>query len=258
MSLLTMASVAIGRDLAPQGAPLTKDATVSKTRVAAANDSTAAAPAAADPAVAPASSVAGFGQLLVAQIPTEALIAYTTLLALFSATGAAYTTGLWFVYGASIVVCAAAVLAGYFAQRDYALTEPDGVRGSDTATTTTTDPTAPDPGAMTGPVPVIPPPGLATPMAPAPGPIPAGAEGKPLATRSTLRGLHLPYLPAFTAMLAMAVYGLTVPGSPLQTVTGTAFGLWAGCLAVGGGVMMSIFAPLLGKGNAASPAPKQK
>ncbi len=27
---------------------------------------------------------------------------------------------------------------------------------------------------------------------------------------------HLPYFPALSAMLSMAVYGLTVPGSPLQ------------------------------------------
>jgi hypothetical protein len=50
----------------------------------------------------------------------------------------------------------------------------------------------------------------------------------------------------------MAVYGLTVPGSPLQfDVSATAFAIYSGCLAVGGGVMMSIFAPFLGKGNAA-------
>lgn len=56
----------------------------------------------------------------------------------------------------------------------------------------------------------------------------------------------------------MAVYGLTVPGSPLQfEVSGTAFAIFSGCLAVGGGVMMSIFAPFLGKGNAAIAVAKQ-
>src|SRR5664279_3685828 len=51
--------------------------------------------------------------------------------------------------------------------------------------------------------------------------------------------------------------GLTVSGSPLQSVSGTAFGRWSGCLAVGGGVLMSVFAPLLGKGNAANAIPNR-
>jgi hypothetical protein len=38
---------------------------------------------------------------------------------------------------------------------------------------------------------------------------------------------------------------------------GTTFAIVAGCLAVGGGVMMSIFAPFLGKGNEAKVAAKQ-
>lgn len=91
---------------------------------------------------------------------------------------------------------------------------------------------------------------------PEPVPVPAVAAGKP--ATSSIRKLHLPYLAAIAAMLSMAVYGLTVPGSPLQSVTGTAFGLWAGCLAVGGGVLMSILAPLLGNGNAATSVPKQR
>lgn len=69
--------------------------------------------------------------------------------------------------------------------------------------------------------------------------------------------LHLPYLPILAAVVAMAVYGLTVPGSPLQfVVSPTAFVITSGCLAVFGGRMMSIFAPFLGKGNAAVVVPK--
>ncbi|HEY7858467.1 MAG TPA: hypothetical protein VIC82_08190 [Candidatus Nanopelagicales bacterium] len=73
---------------------------------------------------------------------------------------------------------------------------------------------------------------------------------------SNVRRLHLPILPTAAATVSMAIYGLTVPGSPLQSeVSGTAFGVWSGCLAVGGGVVMSIFAPFLGKGNGATGKP---
>ena len=48
----------------------------------------------------------------------------------------------------------------------------------------------------------------------------------------------------------MAVYGLAVPGSPLAfAMSPPAFAIASGCLAVGGGVMMSVFAPFLGRGN---------
>jgi hypothetical protein len=158
--------------------------------------------------------VASFGQLLIAQIPAEALIAYTTLLALFSAGditvnagGISYTTantsysaGRWVVYAAAIVVCAAVVPSSYFAQRDYSFED----------------------------------------------------TGAPTKSASNVSRLHLPILPTVAAMVSMAIYGLTVPGSPLQSeVSGTAFGIWSGCLAVGGGVVMSIFAPFLGRGNGA-------
>ena len=209
MSLLTLGSVGIGRDLANRGEALAKDATVSKTRIV------ALAPPGAPPSVENAASVASFGQLLVAQIPGEALIAYTTLLALFSAGGSAYKAGRWVVYVAAIVVCAAVVLSSYFAQRDYEF--------DDSAPTT--------PGATNAPAPAI----------------------------TTRPKLHLPILPTIAAMGSMAVYGLTVPGSPLQfEVSNTAFGICSGCLAVGGGVMMSIFAPFLGKGNSAKPVTKQQ
>jgi hypothetical protein len=147
--------------------------------------------------------VASFGKLLVAQIPSEALLAYTTLLALFSAAGTSYKTGRWILYGASLVACAAVVLSSYFAQRDYDFVQQK-------------------------------------------------------AAESLLTRLHLPIFPAAAAVASMAVYGLTVPGSPLQyEVSGTAFGIWSGCLAVGGGVMMSILAPFLGRGNGAQTTPKQ-
>jgi hypothetical protein len=65
-------------------------------------------------------------------------------------------------------------------------------------------------------------------------------------------------MPVFAAVASMAIYGLTVPGSPLQfEVPGTTFAIVSGCMAVGGGVMMSIFAPFLGKGNEANVAAKQ-
>jgi len=124
MSLLSMALIGIGRDLAGADEKLARDAAVSKTRLVPSPARTAAAPG---PPVAgggaqQSATVATFGQLVVAQIPSEALLAYTTLLALFTAAGSAtsYRVGRWLVYGAAIVVCAASVMAGYFAQRDYA------------------------------------------------------------------------------------------------------------------------------------------
>jgi hypothetical protein len=114
------------------------------------------------------------------------------------------------------VVCAVAVLTSYLAQRNYGF-----------------DDTQPLPGPGVG---------LTVPGANASDPAQTTARAK----------LHLPYLPVLAAVLAMAVYGLTVPGSPLQfELSGSAFPICSGCLAVGGGVMMSIFAPFLGKGNGA-------
>jgi hypothetical protein len=217
MSLLTLASVAAARDWAGAGQRVAKDPTVPKMRAIAGAEDSATQPAAGQPdggGEAPAGRVASFGELLVAQIPSEPLLAYTTLLALFTASGVSYNAGRWGLYSAAIVVCAAAVLGNYFAQRDYGF--------ADTAT--------------------------------APTPTAASARTQVAA----LGKLHLPYLPVLTAVLSMAVYGLTVPGSPLQyEVSGTAFAIYSGCLAVGGGVMMSIFAPFLGKGNGAEARPKQ-
>jgi hypothetical protein len=237
MSLSTLALVAVARDLARAGEPLAKAATVSKTGVLALGAEAAqpvSGQAAAHPAEqvaagqplevgeAQAGSVASFTQLLVAQIPSEALLAYTTLLALFPVAGVSYNTGRWGLYAAALVVCAVAVLASYLTQRDYGFDD--------------TQPT-PAPGI-----------GLA----------PSGADAPAPAQTTALAKLHLPYLPILTAVLSMAVYGLTVPGSPLQfEVSRSAFPICSGCLAVGGGVMMSIFAPFLGKGNAAKPVAKQ-
>lgn len=230
MSLLTLASVAVARDLVPVGQALSKNAMSFKVGALAlglgksqpTSSGEAAAPPVeqtAGPSVSEGSaqggSIAGFAQLLVAQIPSEALLAYTTLLALFSVGGASYNIGRWGLYAAALVVCAVAVLASYFAQRDYGFEDTQHVL---------------EPGAD------------------ASAPAPTGGLVK----------LHLPYLSVLAAVLSMAVYGLTVPGSPLQfEVSGSAFAICSGCLAVGGGVMMSIFAPFLGKGNAAKAVGKE-
>jgi hypothetical protein len=237
MSLLSLASVAVARDLAASGEPLGKDATLSNIGFAVLGAATGqpapggqagvlpAPQTAGEPAGAAATAagtVASFAQLLVAQIPSEALVAYTTLLALFSIGGVSYEPGRWGLYAAAIITCAAAVLGSYLGQRVYGFDDTQ---------------TAPAPGT-----------GLNPPAVDGPAPNQITAFGK----------LHLPYLPVLAAVLSMAVYGLTVPGSPLQfAVSGTAFAIISGCLAVGGGVMMSIFAPFLGKGNAAKAFPKQ-
>lgn len=230
MSLLTLASVAVARDLAGAGEPLAKDRAAPKMpAVAGGAGQGQPASEAQTPehpttgGETPAGSIAGFAQLLVAQIPSEALLAYTTLLALFSTVGVSYNVGRWGVYAAAIVVCALTVLVGYLAQRDYRFDDAQ---------------TSPAPDITSAPASVD-----------TPAPAQVTESGK----------LHLPYLPVLAAVLSMAVYGLTVPGSPLQfEVSGTAFAICSGCLAVGGGVMMSIFAPFLGKGNGAKAVPKQR
>ena len=234
MSLSNLTTLAVARDLTAAGAPLT-DAAMSAGRgtVAPAADANAPAPPLAEgqvDAVAgspqnsgqpPSAGAASFTQLLVAQIPSEALVAYTTLLALFSAgTDGSYNIGRWILYSVTLLVCAITVLANYLSRRTYALVaSPTGTPAE------AAPPTAP------------------------------GRKPGPLAR---IRALHLPYLPASAAVLAMAVYGLTVPGSPLQSnVSHTAFAILSGCLAVGGGVMMSIIAPFLGKGNGMTPAQRR-
>jgi hypothetical protein len=148
-------------------------------------------------------TVAHFAQLLIAQIPSEALLAYIALLALFSAAGEGYVTGRWVLYGFSLPACAVAVAGAYFVKRGYVLDDH-------------------------GP-----------------------------ATRRVYAMIrHLPWLPMTASMLSMAIYGLTVPGCALQvTLSGPAFAITAGCLAVAGGFVMSILAPWLGKGNAAQARP---
>ena len=234
MSLSTLTSLAVARDLTAAGAPLT-DAAMSAGRgtvaPAAATDANAPAPPLAEgqvDAVAgspqdsgqpPSAGAASFTQLLVAQIPSEALVAYTTLLALFSAgTDGSYNIGRWILYSVTLLVCAITVLANYLSRRTY-VASPTGTPAE------AAPPTAP------------------------------GRKPGPLAR---IRALHLPYLPASAAVLAMAVYGLTVPGSPLQSdMSRSAFAILSGCRAVGGGVMMSIIAPFLGKGNGMTPAQRR-
>lgn len=148
-------------------------------------------------------AVAGFAQLLVAQIPSEALLAYIALLALFSAAGEGYVTGRWVLYGLSLLACAAAVVSAYYVKRGYVFDDPD-----------------------------------------------PGVHSLYVVIR------HLPWLPMTASTLSMAIYGLTVPGCALQmTLSGPAFAIVAGCLAVAGGFVMSILAPWLGKGNAAQARP---
>jgi hypothetical protein len=204
MSLLTMGTIAVGRDLADPGQPLAESAAVQRELTAPPDDGSAGVPLA---------SPASFGKLLVAQIPTEALIGYTTLLALFTAGGKGeYTIGRWALYGAAIFVCALTVFVSYFAQKRYGPA-----------------PAKPAPAATNGS-----------------GPKAAGAQ---TLTAPDCRP-HLPWLPALTACLSMAVYGMAVPGSPLAfTISPPAFAISSACLAVGGGVMMSVFAPFLGRGN---------
>lgn len=148
-------------------------------------------------------SVASFGQLLVGQIPSEALLAYTTLLALFSGAGDGYVAGRWALYLLSLPACAAVVASAYFVKRGYVFADDD-----------------------------------------------------PNANGVTTLVRHLPWFPMAASVASMAVYGLTVPGCALQvSLTGPAFAIAAGCLAVAGGFMMSLLAPWLGRGNAAQPKP---
>lgn len=237
MSLFSLASVAVARDLVPVGQALPKSATMSGVGDLASGLGQGRPPSVGQAAAHPAEhtavqsvfgrevqggSIASFTQLLVAQIPSEALLGYTTLLALLSVGGASYNTWRWGLYAAAIVTCAVAVLAGYLAQRDYGFDDTQPLL---------------EPGV-----------GLTVPGVNASDPAQTTARAK----------LHLPYLPVLAAVLAMAVYGLTVPGSPLQfDVSRTVFPICSGCLAVGGGVMMSMFAPLLGKGNGAKAVAKQ-
>lgn len=142
--------------------------------------------------------VATIGQLVVAQIPAEALLAYTSLLALFSASTHGYRTDRWILYLVSMPVCAAVVLSSFLARR-------------------------------------------------------AAVLGRVSGARELVR--HLTWLPMMTAVTAMGIYGLTVLGSALQlTMSATGFAITSGCLSVGRGVVMSIFAPFLGRGNSHLPA----
>ena len=204
MSLLSLADVGIYRDQTSPGQSITAKAkfpssTATRARVPVAD--VTSQPAADAPTVPSADtgeiSVVSYGKLLTAQIPGEALLAYTTLLALFPA-DSNYEPGRWIIYAAAMVVCAAVVIGAYLARRIDNFHDRDAGIG----------------------------------------------RSKPWR--------HLPYFPACTAVFAMGVYGLTVPGSALQqSMNAPSFAVVSGCLAVVGGVIMSILAPFLGKGNAA-------
>ena len=210
MSLLTLGSVGVGRDITNTGDLVTTESVAHRPRRPQVARAARGAAAEHDPTGA-AADVATFGQLLVAQIPSEALLAYTTILALFAAAGPdqSYKAGRWVVYVGAILVSAAGVLASYISQRHYRFSDKH-----------------------------------------------ARADEQEVKKESALARLHLPFLPMISAVVSMAIYGLSVPGSPLQfAVSGTAFTIWAGSLAVSGGVVMSIFATVLGKGNNATTVP---
>lgn len=207
MSLLSIGAVAIYRDLAPRAARISANAGINADASAGPHPGPATARTAGNGpgSVQDAGSVASFGQMLVAQIPSEALVAYTTLLAVFSIGAGGYQPGRWVLYALSLPACAAAVLCSYLAKRGYGFAH-------------------------------------------------APVEAPGLRARIG----HLPWLPMVTSVLAMAVYGLTVPGNALQhSMSATGFGITAGCLAVGGGLMMAGFAPFLAKGNGAVTRPAQ-
>jgi hypothetical protein len=199
MSLITMSNVGMQRDLAP----------------------TAASP----------DDIGSFGQLLVAQIPSEALLTYTTLLAIFAAGGEPYKVGRWILYGAIVAMCPIVVVTTYLAKRDYGFIEPPPKK----------------------PLPVV----IAdTPLDIVGDIVEGGPSGSATYVPAPVRKQHhLPILPAAAATASMAIYGLTLPGSALQySISDASYGIIAGCLAVGGAVAMSILAPFLGKPNGAKVA----
>jgi hypothetical protein len=179
MSLVLAGSVAVSRDLAEPGRPIE-----CPTRPALPSNLTQ------DPN--PPTSTASFSHLIVAQIPSEALLAYTTLLALLSVSENGYHEARWAIYLVSLPMCGAVVLASYVRQRTY---QP---------------------------------------------------RRRP---RSKAR-FPVPWLSITTTVIAMGIYGLTVPGSALQSaMSGTGFAITSGCLSVAGGLVMSTFTPFLGHGN---------
>ena len=225
MSLISLSKVGVSRDF---GRAIKQRVCAPDKAIAAPQQGDAGGPTSDGTA----STVAQFGQLLVAQIPSEALLAYTTLLAVFSAAGAhGYVPGRWILYVVSVLLCPVVVVTAYLGTRNY---------GFLPASTSTAAPASP----------------AAKPHEPA-----ASQErGSPAPARPIPPGpkqpLHLPILPAITATVSMAIYGLTVPGCALQSaVSGAGFAVCAGCLAVGGGVIMSLFAPFLGRPNSAEVDP---
>lgn len=170
---------------------------MSKTRVAGAGDQTAELTAT------PAASVARFGQLLVARFPGRGADRrhYAAGPVQFSA-AAGRTPSRYGWYGA-IVICAVAVLAGYLAQRDHTFRDSGG------KTTHSTTPAAPKARRQQQSPPGSPAAAAATDTSA----MTALVRAPPPPSTSPSGKLHLPFLPAITAMLSMAVYGLTVPGT---------------------------------------------
>jgi hypothetical protein len=195
---------------------------ISLSQVAIDRDKASPTPGAAENPQRP--SIAGFGPLLVAQIPSEAIVAYAALLAVFGAGGSQYRTGRWVLYGVVVALCPIVVITGYLAKRSYGFVEPARA--------------LPAPAIVPNPLDIVSP---AT-----------DAEVGAVADSGGRAPLHLPILPAAAGAAAMAVFGLALPGCALQyTISNVAFGIIAGCLAVGGAVMMAIVAPYLGHANRA-------
>jgi hypothetical protein len=187
--------------------------------------------------------VGGFGELVVAQIPSEVLLAYATLLAIFSVGGSDYKPGRWILYGAAVLVCPLIVVTTYLARRDYLFIDPQ------TKTTTAAINAFLGVGAPAGQTTSASPATSAPSEAASPSAATEIAEPMPTTMRVPL---HLPILPAIAATASMAIFGLTIPNSALRySVSGTGFAIIAGCLAVGGVLVMATFAPLLARPNSA-------
>lgn len=188
MSLASAATLAVHRDLTEHKQPV-RCATTGHpaSRSADADAST--------------TGVARFSHIVAAQIPSEALIAYTTLLALLSVSKDGYHEARWAIYAASIPACAGIILAAYVQQREH-----------------------------------------------------RPRRRRPRHHRWFPRTRYpLPWLSIMTPAAAMGVYGLSVPGSPLQyAMSGTGFAVTSGCISVAGGLALTVIAPFLGQGNAAT------
>jgi hypothetical protein len=189
MSLASAATLAVHRDLTSHKQPVRCVTPTSVSSRATVDDTSD-------------TGLARFSHIVAAQIPSEALIAYTTLMALLTVSKDGYHEARWAIYAASVPACGLIVLAAYVQQRGHV---PQRRR-------------------------------------------------RPRRLTWLPRTRHpLPWLSIVTPALAMGVYGLTVPGSPLQyAMSGTGFAVTSGSVSVAGGLALTVVAPFLAQGNAAS------